>query len=272
MSEFGRARATLERFRNPDGGFGLHPGHPSEPEPSAMAAIALDDDDARGWLLGHQRADGSFGLVDGAFADDASTPFAALALPDGAAREAALDHVEATHGVETPFFPEIPIDPTIPGWGWNAGTASWVEPTARALWALRLLRPTSQRIEDAVALLRDREAEGGGWNHGNPEVLGTAIPPNPLPTAITLIAINGIDADLESRGRDAFLREWRSDTPGPLTIAAGIVALGRHDVSGDVEELRSALLELVREPILDYDGVAWSWIALTEDGGRVVFP
>jgi hypothetical protein len=237
-----------------------------------MAALALDDDDARAWLEEHQREDGSFGIASGRFADVASTPLAALALPVGSARESALDHVEDSRGRNTGFIPAIPLDHTIPGWGWNDGTASWTEPTARALWALRLLRPGSPRIQDAVDLLRDREAVAGGWNYGNREVLGSTLPPNALTTAISLIALRGSDAEVEARGVDALRRIWSIDTPGPLTLAVSVVAFDLLGAAGEASASRRALGRLIDGGPLDIDAVAFAWAALATERPEAAFP
>src|SRR5919108_175844 len=165
------AATLLARGRNVDGGFGARIGQASEAEPTALAALALDDDAARAWLVQHQRADGSFAIDTGPYVNDSATALGALALGPGPERERALDHVESTRARHVDSSDAIPIDPSAIGWAWATGTASWVEPTARALWALRLTRPTSPRIADGVALLRDRESVGGGWNYGNREVL-----------------------------------------------------------------------------------------------------
>ena len=81
-----RLSSRLEASRTGDG-FGPRAGLPPEPEPTALAAIALDDEDARAWLLDHQRADGGFALVVGTVVNDSATGLAALALPPGDARE-----------------------------------------------------------------------------------------------------------------------------------------------------------------------------------------
>jgi len=81
------------------------------------------------------------------------------------------------------------------GWGWTPRTASWVEPTAFALMALReadlgqLPASASQRRELAVALLYDRMCSGGGWNCGNPRVYGVDGDALVLPTCWALLAL-----------------------------------------------------------------------------------
>ena len=140
---FERSAETLDRARTGDA-FGPMPGAEPEPEPTALAAIALDDDAARRWLAGAQRSDGSFGLTAGPVENDAATGLAALALPPGAERERALDHLVATPARTLPSDPVVPHDPNVPGWGWALGTAGWVEPTSRALLAFRRLRPDAR--------------------------------------------------------------------------------------------------------------------------------
>ena len=60
------ASERLAARRNPDGGFGPVPGAGSEPEPTALAALALDDPDAAAWLEDAQGDDGSVGVRAGA--------------------------------------------------------------------------------------------------------------------------------------------------------------------------------------------------------------
>ena len=104
----------LARSKTSDGGFSSTPGGSAEPEPTAMAAIALGDADATEWLLRAQRADGSFGIEAGSVIAD-STACVCLALPDGEALERALDHVERVSGsnaIEAPGTPPF-------GWPWT---------------------------------------------------------------------------------------------------------------------------------------------------------
>ncbi|MEO8422575.1 MAG: DUF362 domain-containing protein [Actinomycetota bacterium] len=57
--------SRLREAQNTDGGFGPRPGLRSEPEPTALATIALDDAGGRVWLGTHQVSDGSVPLDDG---------------------------------------------------------------------------------------------------------------------------------------------------------------------------------------------------------------
>jgi len=142
------ATGLVASLRNADGGFGVRRGQPSEAEPTALAVLALDDARARTWLAEHQRDDGSFSIDVGPYVNDSVTGLGALALGPGAERERALDYLESSQAFRVESTAAIPIDEAAVGWAWARGTASWVEPTARALWALRVLRPSSAKIKD----------------------------------------------------------------------------------------------------------------------------
>ena len=207
----GRSFASRVReAQNADGGFGPRVGLPSEPEPTALATIALDDGDGRTWLAEHQADDGSVPFDAGRRRERLGTAFAAIALGAGAARERALDHVEASQA-PGPSTASVPHDPSVHGWAWTEGTFGWVEPTARAILALRLYRPEAPAIADGVGMLRDRESVGGGWNYGNRTVFDEALPPYAQTTAAALIGLQTLDLELEDRGVVALRRLWPTE-------------------------------------------------------------
>ena len=250
-------------------GFGPSAGAPPEPEPTALAAIAVDDDDARGWLLDNQREDGGFALVADRVIADAATPLAALALPPGDARERALDHV-VTHRAQAATSDEaIPLDASLRGWGWTPDTFTWVEPTARALLALRLLRPSAvTQIADGLAVLADRECEGGGWNYGNPVVLGVTLEPYAQTTAAALIGLQGGQPDLFARGLAALDRLWRTERGGlglGMSLAAFRLAGARAATS--VREVEAALADDFGRTGLMGDVVSLAWAAIASGPG-----
>jgi hypothetical protein len=254
------AASLLDRHRNGDGGFGARAGQPSEPEPTALAALSLRDDRAKRWLVEHQREDGSLSIEAGPYVNDSATALAALAFDPGSDRELALDYLEASRAARVGSTAATPIDASAIGWAWATGTASWVEPTARALWALRVARPSSPELAEAVGLLRDRESVGGGWNYGNRVVLGEDLPPFAQTTAIALIGLSGYDADLEARGLRVLRRLWRIESAGGLSLATTLVAFR---VLGEATEaVRSALERLVSATALVEDSVALGWAAL----------
>lgn len=245
----------------------MHVGTPSEAEPTALAALALDDPGARVWLIGEQRDDGGFGLLSGSVVNEAATGLAALALPPGPQRERALDRLEGSRAELHRSTAAIPIDADAVGWSWTTGTASWTEPTARALLALRLLRLGSPGIVDAVALLRDREAVGGGWNYGNRVVLDEALPPFAQTTAVALMGLRGLDPELERRGLRRLRALWREESAGGLNLATAAVALRVHGDDDEAGEAESVLERLVAGTGLRGDGVALGWAALAASFG-----
>ena len=272
MARGGSESARLLRAQqNADGGFGPRGGTPSEPEPTSLAALALDDADARSWLTAHQRPDGGFGIATGSLVNDAATGLAALAMDPGSARERALDRIERSRAEQPESHPAIPIDPSAVGWPWTRGSASWVEPTARALLALRLLRPASSGIQDAIALLRDREAVGGGWNYGNRIVLDEELPPFAQPTAIALVALVGFDPELERRGLSTLRSLWREESAGGLNVASAIVALRVHGDDDEADRALAVLQRLVADTGLLDDGVALAWASLATSAAWKVF-
>ncbi len=137
--------------------------------------------------------------------------------------------------------------------------------------ALRLLRPGAGAIDDGVALLRDREAVGGGWNYGNRTVLDEDLPPYVQTTAIALIALRGADAAIESRGLDVLAGLWRDESSGGLSVATTLAAFRLHGRGPEAAEAAEVLELLVSETGLVGDAVALAWAAIaTGDGlGRL---
>jgi hypothetical protein len=246
--------------------FGPTPGAPAEPEPTALAAIALDDGDARAWLVDHQREDGGFGLVAGSVIVDAPTSIAALALPVGEARERALDHLVEHRAEPMASYEVAPHDPDTRGWGWTRGAFGWIEPTARALLALRLHRPGAiAEIEDGFAILADRECRGGGWNYGNSIVYDVALPPFAQTTAIALVGIQGAMPEAAARGSEVLRRLWSLE-PGGLSLAMTLAAFRLTD------DPAASLVEAELERRFDGDGllddvVAIAWAAIATGPG-----
>ena len=242
--------------------FGPRPGAPAEAEPTALAAIALADAPAVAWLRAHQHADGGFGLRSGVVHSDASTPLAAIALAPGDARERALDHVVANRAARVPDSFATPHDASTRGWGWTPDTFGWVDPTSRALLALRLLRPSaSADIADGLAVLADRECVGGGWNYGNREVLGVDLPPYVQTTAIALVGSQHALPEQRDRALAYLSRTW-SREPGGVSLALTLAAfrLLGHDAAGPVESRLVAAFD--RHGFLgDVVALAWATIA-----------
>jgi hypothetical protein len=248
--------ALLARSKAGDGGFGSVPGAHPEPAATALAAIALTDEDAVGWLLRSQRPDGSFGIDAGGVVSD-DTALTCLALPEGPELERALDHVESTSGANAVDGPGAPPY----GWSWTIGAHGWTEPTAWGVLALRRRRPSAkERIDDGVRALRERACIGGGWNYGTPESFDVEQPPFVQTTAIALLATAGNDAVLTATGLDALRARWRDEDAGFLSLATAAAALR---LLGDEDAVEAAaLVERQATAAADAGTVALAWASI----------
>lgn len=253
--------SRLREARSTDGGFGPRPGQPSEPEPTALATIALDDADGRVWLSEHQGAEGSVSFDAAIVVNDSSTAFAALAFEAGDPRERALDHLEGTLARSVRSTAAVPHDASVRGWGWTEDTSGWVDPTSRATLALRLLRADAPAIIDGLGLLRDRETVGGGWNYGNRVVFGDDLWPYAQTTATALLALQGTDPELEARGVGVLRTLWRDEREGGLSLAMSNAVLGLRGDS-DAAEARRALFDLFERTAFMGDVVTLAWAAI----------
>ena len=231
---------ALAAARSRDGGFALARGGHSETEPTAVAALALDDPVARAWLARAQRRDGGFAAADGRPESPSVAALAALALADdpGSSSRAfahALANRASTVG-ESGSGDQNGRD----GWGWTNDTYAWVEPTSRILLATKVLRAgDSATRAEALRILRERQCVDGGWNYGNTSVKGVDLRGYAQTTAVALMALQGDAPSLVDPGLRFLEKRWR-DEPGGLTLAQSAVALDLHRADG-VGELHAAL-------------------------------
>ncbi len=219
------ARAWLEGSRAPGGAWGYRRGGGFSAEASLLAAAtgaalspdALDGRDL-GWgtlmvpacLRAHAEAGG---LRDRAIA-------ATLAWAPGVVPETAGD-----------------FDGTLRGWSWVEYTFSWVEPT---LWAVLSLRGAGRgdhpRCVEGLAVLADRQGADGGWNAGNPSILGQDLPSYGYLTGLVLLALPRGHASVP--GALAFL-EAAEARPSVYGLAATV--LGRLAHGADLRGADAAL-------------------------------
>jgi hypothetical protein len=237
----------LESSQNFDGGWGYGRGEPSTAEPTAAVTLALQDQPdpavarSRGldWLAAAQHRDGGWGLTREDAESGWQTAWGALALarsklPDGAVDRAIgwllkvkqLKLEDDEQQRETRKL--LAIDPALRGWPWLPGQATWVEPTALAILALAEAPPTpaiSVRTDEAVRYLKDRRCTGGGWNVGNPVMLGASLLPRAEPTAWVLLALARLARDAIEPKDLAALRFCMQHDGGTLALAWGLLAL-----------------------------------------------
>jgi hypothetical protein len=253
--------SRLRAAQNTDGGFGPRAGLPSEPESTALATIALDDARGRAWLGERQVSDGSVPFDAAIVVNDSATAFAAIAFDAGDGRERALNHLEATLARSVRSTTAIPHDASVHGWAWTEGTFGWVDPTARAVLALRLLRPDAPAIDDGIGMLRDRETVGGGWNYGNRVVFGDDLWPYAQTTAAAMVALQRADAELVGRGLSTLRRLWREERDGGLSVALSTAAF-RLNGDEDAEASERAAFELFERTGFMGDVVTLAWSAI----------
>jgi hypothetical protein len=152
---------------------------------------------------------------------------------------------------------------TARGWPWTDAAHGWVEPTAWGLLALRVLRPTeTDRIDDAVALLRERESVEGGWNYGARTILGVNVEPFVQTTGMGLLGLGTLAPDLDRRAVAVLERRWRSEADGHLSLATAVCAL---DVAMSPEAARAAGSLVASGAVDDPDNVVAAWTTMATE-------
>jgi hypothetical protein len=249
----------LRSTQNSDGGWGFFPGKQSWLEPTAYALMALHSDSAsqpvfeRGWRLMR-----SWQMPDGSW-----QPCAAVREPHWTTALAVTLHclrgvndepfqrgiawLTATSGIENGLEfrlahwinpSTVELDPSFKAWPWLPGCASWIEPTAHALVALKKAAalpgyavPQNSPVRDRIAMgekmILERRCSDGGWNYGNRRVLGEDLRSYPETTALALLGLSGNPA-LDLKTPLAVAKRQRTETRSPLARAWLDVALHSH--------------------------------------------
>lgn len=203
-------RDSFVSSMHPDGGWGYAPGLTPQLEPTCLGllALALDPERnareialARQYLETNAHPDGSYRPSHGR--TEAIWPTALVLFVKASLGMPAADldriaaYLLATRGrvpdeVENGELHDIDLGLT--GWPWAERNFSWVEPTAWACLALRKVGQGSHpRVVEGVKLLLDRAMEEGGINYGNRMILGKMTDPIPGPTALMLLALQGME-------------------------------------------------------------------------------
>lgn len=248
---------TLRSTQNADGGWGYRPGKQSWLEPTVYAGLALHMEPAadRAWdlLRSWQGGDGAWRPAETVQGPGWGTALALILAkargetgPEYRRGVAALARAE---GAESGWLQRLAArvgifnlsrDPFITGWPWTPGTASWVEPTALALIALKQAAPVAgdaavaERIRLGEEQLLSVRTGDGGWNYGSPESAGVKLAAFPETTALALAGLQGREGLGEVL--DQAVR-WRSAATSRLEWAWLTIALKLQgvDVGSDAD-------------------------------------
>ncbi|MBY0457108.1 MAG: hypothetical protein K2V38_07215, partial [Gemmataceae bacterium] len=276
--------ARLASLANPDGGWGYLAGKASHPEPTCFALLALAGErehfqapvaNGLASLQRNYQADGTYRLADSR--PEAGWP-TAIALFARLALGASADEVKPTVGrllaTESQVIPKGPetsdmendIDLTLVGWPWAATNFGWVEPTSWAVVALRAAGLESHpRVKQGVTLLLDRAFETGGANYGNRVVLGTSTEPIPTPTALLLLALQGVEHPRVDAAV-GYLRLHAAKSTDLEHLSWAKIALGVHDSDTATRdllpELDKKIHALAQEPGVSVHRLALAGVAL----------
>ena len=243
----------LRASQNPDGGWSYFPGKGSWLEPTTYAMLALygtgwDPGLDRAWKLvrSWQLADGSFrpgGEVnDGTWVTAHAVTLASVRGVNDARVRAAVDWLLKVVGAEHNVYTRVGsflhlikarLDVSHEGWPWREGNATWIEPTAHTLVALKKVASqyrTSEvehRIQDGEELILSRRCSDGGWNYGTPNMLYVDLPSFPETTALALVGLDGV-ADPAVGQALNLAQQFRAETKSSLAKAWLQIALRCH--------------------------------------------
>ena len=95
-----------------------------------------------------------------------------------------------------------------------------------------------------MSYLTDRRCAGGGWNFGNPVMLGAGLPPRAHPTAWALLALARLKPDAIRAEDMTALRAEMARDGGALALGLGLLALRTLGEDDGSSAARLALLQL----------------------------
>lgn len=209
MPEIQPCLEELTKLALPDGGWGYAPEQQAHLEPTCLALLALAGERERFQtavdaglrsLEANRCPDGSYRLARGR--PEAVWP-TALVLFTRTVLGTMFEELRPTElallavrgiTVNDPVEADLQdIDIKLVGWPWGEGNFSWVEPTAWACLALRRGGHGSHpRVQEGLRLLLDRAFDEGGINYGNRRIYGRITEPVVGPTALMLLAVQGL--------------------------------------------------------------------------------
>jgi hypothetical protein len=244
-----------ERFTNPTeinsyiesienrqtaGGFSEQPGGFYRPDSTAWAVLVLAHERRNPKLIQSGRdsltaSQLSSGCVFYPQANNVSWPTSLAVLAwHGShghqdAQKRALNFLLETSGTHWKKEPNSPIahDTGLKGWGWTAGTHSFVEPTSLAILALDIAGYHEHpRFKEGISLLINRQLPHGGWNYGNTQVYGKELFPFIDTTGVALAALSGHVDKAEVEHSLLYLRMQAQGCNTPLSLAWALFGLG----------------------------------------------
>jgi hypothetical protein len=241
-----RAFDFLTARQQPDGGWGYVAGRQSFAEPTCYALLALADtpdhrqreERALAWFAHHLSAAGTVALEgDTSSLDNWGTILAFFTLRrlglGAELTERYLRHLLRARGnrIDPATSAQLKLNGDLQAWSWVLGTASWVEPTAYALLALKSQGLGGhERVKEAESYLLDRACYQGGWNYGNKEVLGVQLEPMPTITAYALLALQDYARRHEVIKKSlAYLEGELAERQSTLALALGVLCLDVYD-------------------------------------------
>lgn len=243
----------LRANQNPDGGWSYFPGKASWLEPTAYAMLALHDTAGSGPILDRawklvrswQHPDGSFQpgaeVKDGTWVTALALTLARVRGVDDAAVHSSIDWLLHVVGQEHNLWTrtgsflhliKARLDVSHEGWPWRDGNASWIEPTAHAIVALKKAGvyragEVKRRVRDGEDLVLSRRCTDGGWNYGTPNMLYFDLPSYPETTALALLALDGRN-EREYPGAVEISTKFHVETKSSLGRAWLQIALRCH--------------------------------------------
>jgi len=238
--------AALWALRNPDGGWPYYRGRRSRLEPTSWAMLATGTPFGSTPLGAWIGQDGLFVEPGTPHANFAFNGLAALAASANGAPARVLSKLMTglvvARGEAVPPTDVARMDTSLQGWSWMAGTFSWVEPTAWCTLALKRHgsgQASAERVAVGERLLRDRVCADGGWNYGNSEVFGQALPAHVPPTAGAVLALQDHPNDALLTRAASFLEVRAPQEGSTSALALSALALGmlNRDVSATTARL-----------------------------------
>jgi len=245
--------------RNSDGGWGTFAERPTNTEATAFALMGLAaggqspvaDEQGLSKLLAMQNTSGAWPMLEATPDNPAATALALIALSGFADTSVPIERGAAWLVAQTGdrgsrgrrllqrWLPELmPVESRLDlqGWPWVAGTWSWVEPTAYAVFALKRAAhighsspEAAARIKEGERLLYDRMCYGGGWNYGNKKVLGQELLPYPDETALALLALSDRSGNSAVIASLQVLELLSRQNGSGLTSSLAAICLSRYD-------------------------------------------